>query len=211
MARIERRELIRLGVAALIAGGSAVVLDQVTAVMGQNVGGPRPSNGGPDGTPTPTVTPTIAPATATVTATVTPRATEKPAVPIIERDGVRISGVPDRIDSRNVDVAKGAFKNTLGLDTEAFIAEPGGLLVGPDFGSKSAKNPSGENPAGWDAMYDAGGSIKPFSPVSQEILRYAGPAFQNLPEGGFVFASAGQMTARVGGATFEFRPEQGKN
>lgn len=130
---------------------------------------------------------------------------------VIERDGVRISGVPTRIDSGTVDIAKGQFRNTLGLGTEGFIAEPGGLLVGPDFDSKSAKNPFGENPAGWDAMYDSGGSIKPFSSVSQEVLRFAGPAFQNLPEGGFVLASAGQMTARVGEATFDFRPEPGKN
>lgn len=149
---------------------------------------------------------------ATATPTVAASRPTEVAVPAIEKDGVSISGVPEKIDPSNiVDVAKGSFKNTIGLGTEAFIAEPGGLLVGPDFGSKSAKNPFGENPAGWDAMYDSGGNIKPFSPVSQEVLRYGGPAFQNLPEGGFVFASAGQMTAKVGKATFEFKAELGKN
>lgn len=146
-----------------------------------------------------------------IVVTATPKATETPTGPVIERNGVRVIGVPDRIDSSRVDVAKGVFKNTLGLGTEGFLAEPGGLLVGPDFGSKSSKNPWGENPAGWDAMYDSGGSINPFSPVTQEVFRYPGPAYQNLPEGGFIFASAGQMTAKVGNATFEFRPEEGKN
>lgn len=155
-------------------------------------------------TPEPTSTPIA-------TATVAPRPTEVVKGPIIERDGIKVTGVPEKIDSSTVDVARGQFKNTIGLGAEGFIAEPGGLLVGPDFGSKSAKNPFGENPVGWDAMYDSGGSIKPFSSVSQEVFRFLPPAFQNLPEGGFILASAGVMVAKVGEAIFDFRSEFGKN
>ncbi|OGE32360.1 hypothetical protein A3C59_05190 [Candidatus Daviesbacteria bacterium RIFCSPHIGHO2_02_FULL_36_13] len=111
-------------------------------------------------------------------------------------DGVQGMNVPDKVDSNVVDTAKGIFKNTTGVGKHVF-ADPGGLLVGPDFGSTSAQNPFGRNPEGWDAMYGSGGSIRPFSPVSQEVIRWAGEAHQNLPEGGFVFFSAGEMTVSI--------------
>lgn len=122
---------------------------------------------------------------------------KNPEIPMTDlASGVLGHNIPDKVNPNVVDVAKGIFKNVTGVASHIF-ADPGGLLVGPDFGSTSAKNPFGRNPAGWDAMYDSGGSIRPFSPVSQEVIRWEGGARQNLPEGGFVFFSAGQMVVEI--------------
>lgn len=119
----------------------------------------------------------------------------------VEGTSISALGVPEIIDASTVDVARKArgFENTVGLGTEAFMAEPGGLLVGPDFGSKSRKNPWGENPQGWDAMYKSKGHIQPFSSVTQEVLRWDCPAFLKVPEGGFAKLSAGRLDITVNG------------
>lgn len=111
--------------------------------------------------------------------------------------GIEVIGVPDSVAKNTVDYAKGVFENKTGVAPFIF-AEPGGLHVGPDFGSGSALNPWGRNPAGWDAMYNSGGSIQPFSPVTQEVIRWSGEAYQNLPEGGFMWMSTGQARVRIG-------------
>ncbi len=168
-----------------------------------------------------TVTQARVPERTTQTSTPTPAriptATEMPTaeptkIKEIIKSGISLVNIAEKVDSKvQVDIAKGVFKNTVGLGTEAFIAEPGGLLVGPDFETKSKLNPYGENPAGWEAMYKAGGSIKPFSAVSQEVIRWPGEAHQNLPEGGFVFISAGQMTVEIGDVKLKMPYKKGHN
>lgn len=108
-------------------------------------------------------------------------------------DGIKLVGIPDIVDPAVVDVAKGDFKNETGVAPHMF-ADKGGLHVGPDFGYTGDKNPWGLNAKGWEAMYESEGSIQPFSPVTQEVVRWNPPAHQNLPEGGFVFFTGGQMT-----------------
>lgn len=121
-----------------------------------------------------------------------------PITEVIGQNGeIRLSGFPESVDRSVVDVAKGEFKSTVGA-FKAFAAEPGGLLVGPDFGSKSDKNPYGENPKGWDAMYGSEGHIKAMSPVNMEVLHYEGPFAQNLPEGGFAIFTFGQGALEFG-------------
>lgn len=120
----------------------------------------------------------------------------------VEGSDIQALGVPNNIDASTVDVArkKRRFKNSIGLGTEAFMAEPGGLLVGPDFESDSTKNnPYGANPDGWRTMWESEGHIKPFSAVTQEVLRWECPAFLKVPEGGFAKISAGRLDVSVNG------------
>jgi len=113
--------------------------------------------------------------------------------------GITFFGIPESIDPKTVDRANhDVFKNRIGLGSDMIFGEPGALLVGPDFDSKS--NPYGDNPGGWQTMYESEGSIRPFSPVSQEVMHQEGPFYQNLPEGGFILASAAQMTIEIGDA-----------
>jgi hypothetical protein len=115
----------------------------------------------------------------------------------IKAGSVTFIGIPQSVDVSTVDTAKGAFKNTIGLGTEMAFAEPGGLLVGPDFGFTSKGNPLGDNPKGWVAMYDSKGNIQPISPVTQEVLHYEGPAYQNVPEGGWIIMSTAQAHVKI--------------
>ncbi|KKR10091.1 MAG: hypothetical protein UT38_C0016G0018 [Microgenomates group bacterium GW2011_GWA2_39_19] len=110
-------------------------------------------------------------------------------------DNVRISGVPD--SATNIDLAKGQFSNPLGLGTEAFLAKPGALLVGPDFFDRQASNPLGANPRGADTMYNSEGSIRPFSPVSQRTLDGCAPWFGPVPEGGFIKLTGGELLFQI--------------
>ncbi|AKM83246.1 hypothetical protein A2422_00160 [Candidatus Woesebacteria bacterium RIFOXYC1_FULL_31_51] len=124
---------------------------------------------------------------------------EEPKVEVSNKDidGIKLSGIPEVVDSNVVDVAKGVFRNETGVAPHIY-AEPGALHVGPDFGYTGTKNPYGVNNKGWEAMYESGGTIQPFSPVTQEIIRWPGEAHQNVPEGGFVFFTGGQMKVEIG-------------
>lgn len=112
-------------------------------------------------------------------------------------DGIKLFGIPDTVNPNTVDIAKGSFKNATGVAPHVY-AEPGALHVGPDFGYTGTKNPFGVNSKGWEKMYEAGGAIQPFSPVTQEVIRWPGEANQNVPEGGFVFFTGGQMKVKIG-------------
>ena len=125
-----------------------------------------------------------------------------------EIDGIIVSDLRPSVDIGSVDVARGIFGSSSGVANFIF-AEPGGLLVGPDFGYQGDKSPYGVNIAGWEAMYRSGGSIRPFSPVSQEVARFAPPLFQNLPEGGFTVFTGGRMKVEVGGITVDASHKQG--
>jgi len=188
-----KEKIIRTGIAVAGLGIGALgihaidVSQQPAAIVRASAGG-MPSNspmGGFDIKATPT------PSEAAGT-------TAKPEIGV-NVGSVTFVGTPENVDSKNVDQANHApFKNKIGLGSQMILGEPGGLLVGPDFGFTGRENPYGANPGGWKTMYESGGSIKPFSPVSQEVLHYNGPAYQNLPEGGFMVASAGQMDIKIG-------------
>src|SRR3989344_6107485 len=89
---------------------------------------------------------------------------------LVTKGDIRVFGVPAN-PNNTVDLAQGPFKNTLGMGSQGFLAEPGGLLVGSDFESRFGGNPFGDNANGWKAMWLSKGHIKPFSGVSQEVLR----------------------------------------
>jgi hypothetical protein len=128
----------------------------------------------------------------------------------VEVDGIKLAGLPDAVNPNIVDVAKGRFKNETGVAPHVY-AEPGALQVGPDFGYVGTKNPFGVNAKGWEAMYEAEGTIQPFSPVTQEIIRWPNEAYQNVPEGGFVFFTGGQMKVQIGNIVVEMPHKFGHN
>lgn len=114
--------------------------------------------------------------------------------------GIKVSATfPDR-PNNTVDIAKGVFKNTIGLGTEAFTAEPGALLVNSDFESKATdRNPNGANPAGWGAMYDSRGHIRQISPDTQHSFTYAPPAEYLLAQGGWDIFAAPRLRFTIQG------------
>ena len=113
--------------------------------------------------------------------------------------GLTITGFPENVDRSTVDVARGVFRNTIGLGSEMVLAEPGALHVGSDFESDATRqNPYGANPDGWGTMYSSNGHIDAFSPVNQEVITSEEPFYWNLPEGGFVFFSGGRGTIEIG-------------
>jgi len=69
---------------------------------------------------------------------------EEPKVEVSNKDidGIKLSGIPEVVDSNVVDVAKGVFRNETGVAPHIY-AEPGALHVGPDFGYTGTKNPYG--------------------------------------------------------------------
>jgi hypothetical protein len=135
---------------------------------------------------------------ATATAEPTkPIATETPKSWEITGDLFAASGIPQSVDVRNVDVAKGVFKNTIGKGTEAWLAEPGKLLVGPDFPQ--------------DIINQAGGAIERISPVNQQVFFQEGPSYFNLPEGGFNLGTTAGVKITVGDAIIKLNPQEGHN
>ena len=76
---------------------------------------------------------------------------------LAEKD-VTFYGIPDSVDLKTVDRANhGPFTNRVGLGSDMIFGEPGVLLVGADFDSKN--NPYGDNPNGWQTMYESEGGI----------------------------------------------------
>ena len=145
--------------------------------------------------------------TAIPTATEQPTATVTAEVNRVMVGEIILTNIPEEVDGNIVDTAKGEFENKTDIAPHIF-ADSGGVLVGPDFGYKGSENPWGNNPGGWETMYESGGSIQVISPVSQEVIRWPGEAYQNLPEGGFVFFSGGQMTVELGETIIEM-PDKG--
>jgi hypothetical protein len=112
---------------------------------------------------------------------------------------IPVKGIPDYTE--HVDVAKGVFKNTIGQGTQAFLAEPGGLLVGPDFDYTGKNNPFGVNKKGWDAMYKSDGNIQTINPVTQEVMHNADFTGM-IPEGGWMIVSTATTHVKMGDVEF---------
>ncbi len=166
---------------------------------------PEPSPTEPAPEPTalpPTPEPTAVPPTPipTVVATQPPQPTAPAAGPVVIGE-LGFVGAPDNVDRAIVDVARGGFINTLGMGTEAWLAEPGKLLVGPDF-------PQAQIDA-------AGGAIERFNPLNQDGCRNNPPCILMAPGGGFSFASLGwgvmEMEATFGHVTLNLPGEEGHN
>ncbi len=140
-----------------------------------------------------------------------PSPDQKDPVQMVDRGGVKTVGIPD--SASNVELARGSFKSSLGQGMEAFAAEPGFLWVGPDFESKSKNNPWGDNPNGWQTMWDSKGHIRPFSPDSQHSFVTDPPASYLASEGGWAVFSAPQLSFEIAGTDMkvEAPAEKGRN
>ena len=99
--------------------------------------------------------------------------------------------------AENVELASGMFENTIGHGSRAFLAEPGGLWVGPEFSQRQI-----------DA---AGGNIQRINPGNQELLETLGPSFHTIPEGGWLHASLGGGVIKIGEAVFLLPFQEGHN
>lgn len=162
----------------------------------------------PTTTPSP-VRPTETPTAEVVklpraTTTEIPTATAQETAEILE---VRVEGVPQLATSVEV-ATSGEEVNTIGLGTEAFLAEPGGLMVGPDFGYTGDKGPFGQNKGGWETMYESLGMIQPYSALSSEKLIWEPPVYWLVDEGGWALFQAGKLSLEVDGMKVEL-PDDG--
>lgn len=182
--------------AGLVLGGVALGnLDRIS--MFNRVQG---ADGGPGATPSPT--PSGRPESATP-APVTGKAETLSVCPPSELQTklekeiahIRFGGIPDK--ATNILLATGDFKNTLKAGTEAFFAEPGGLLVGPDFESKFGGNPNGDNPNGWRAQWESKGHINPFDAETHYIARTCPPVMQLIPTNGFAQFIGNQFSVEM--------------
>src|SRR5258706_5062369 len=105
--------------------------------------------------------------------------------------GWNIDGLPTSVDSGHVLVTTGKFKDTIGLGTQSWLAEPGTMLVGPDF-------PKGK-------MEAAKGAIEYISPITQKLIDEGGESF-HLNEDRMDLCSFGAAMLEFNGvnATFEY-------
>jgi hypothetical protein len=141
----------------------------------------------PAAKPIETPTPTAEPKAETID-TATPTNWE------ITGDLFAARGIPSLVDVKNVDVAK---ENTIGKGTEAWFADRGKLLVGPDFPQETIDK--------------AGGAIELFNPLNQTVFENKGPSYFNLPEGGFVLASGNVMRVKIGDTVIKLEGAPGHN
>jgi hypothetical protein len=140
---------------------------------------------------------TLAGQTSTPSVTADPRElTPAPptTTPAAQPSAIGNENLPARAE--NVELAGGSFKNTLGQGTEGFLAEPGVLLVGPEF-------PQSQLEAG-------AGAIERFSPANQYVLS-SSQNWGNVPEGGFALVSANHFTVEVAGKTLNVNAGEDAN
>jgi len=155
----------------------------------------------PEATPVPTEEPVMAESTTTPTVTEkgtvapTPTATET-AMPTKEKVGFSLQGIPEKIDSEQVLIAKEEFKNEIGQGTESWLAEPGVLLVGPDFDPNEIEK--------------ANNCIEYINPINQQVFETP-TAFFNIPEGGFMLVTGAKMTMEANDSIIELKDQKDHN
>lgn len=111
----------------------------------------------------------------------------------------QITGLPEKVDAINVLQANGPdaygnnFVNMIGLGSQMMIAEPGTLLVGPDFNG------------------DLTGHNEYISPINQVLFDEGEAHSVNCAEGAFVWATGATMTAEVDGITIHLEGQKNHN
>jgi len=127
------------------------------------------------------MTQTLAPVMTQIAATIGTPANSDQAVP--GSPTFSVEGAPQNVALNIVARASGQFVNKTGLGTELVFADPGKLLVGPEFPDATIRA--------------AGGSIARINPDNQFVLEnQTGTA--NCPEGGFLLVTAGRLKADAG-------------
>lgn len=113
--------------------------------------------------------------------------------------GIQSFGIPEKIPADKVNQVAEPYRNPLGVAPHVY-GDPGGLIMEADAmdttgrGNRYAVN--GKNP-GATVLYESGGSIRLASPVNRFVARESFNFDQNLPEGGFVEISSGQMSVYI--------------
>ena len=114
--------------------------------------------------------------------------------------GFEISGAPgtagDVLVVQCPDAFGNCFKNTIGLGSQMMLAEPGSLLVGPDFQDRE--------------MVERELSIDWISPITQFTLS-APQESANAAEGAFLWFTGATVTAEVRDFTVRLEGSQGHN
>jgi len=105
-----------------------------------------------------------------------------------------IQGLPTSVDSGDVLQADGIFKNSIGLGSQSWLAEPGTLLVGPDFDKQLVEA--------------AGGAVEYISPINQELIDQSGEFF-HLNEDRIDFCSFGSAELEFNGVVVSLEYEEG--
>jgi hypothetical protein len=114
-----------------------------------------------------------------------------------------ITGAPGTVDSERVLRAQGAdeygnvFKNTIELGTEMMLAEPGSVLVGPDF----------DDPE----MVKSTPRMDWISPITQDTLRDPEEEYFNAAEGEFLWFTGATVRADVAGYSIFLEGKPGHN
>lgn len=106
-------------------------------------------------------------------------AEQPPPLPPISMQGdfYTIGGIESHVDNSSLDIARGTFKNTIGLGTQEFLAEPGKMLVGPDY------------PA--DLVAKSGGAVEYLSGLNQKSFETSEPSAVRMTVGGFNLITLG--------------------
>jgi len=115
--------------------------------------------------------------------------------------GSSVSGVPgvstDVLVSQDPDDYGNRFVNTIGLGSQMMIAEPGTILVGPDFHDPEMINSSPH--MDW------------ISPITQNKFTNPKEEYDNVAEGAFLWLTAAQVKAYVNGITVDLESAEGHN
>lgn len=178
--------------ARLLSAGTLTVALIAAACGSSAATGTPEATKSPEGTtPTPVSTPTIKPSMAVGTLEPTPGASSSLGECAITQEGLNINpsdmltGIPASVDASTVDQSNHKpFSHEIGLGSQMILGEPGGLLVGPDFDPKKVASSQG--------------MIQYLSGENQHVINTTDPFYQNVPEGGFIYASLMEGVITVG-------------
>lgn len=195
-----RRAFLFGGAATLI--GAGIALDRF--VSPNLVTSAKAATGGPGPSESPSALPSASPsagarALETPQPGLCPTVTELVTQPDFSLSNVAFKGAPINVDSKNIDLPRGQFGSKATINgLELLFAEPGGLLVGPDFVSKDTGNPNGpDNLLGAVKVWTSDGHIQFFDAETHAILRGCPPEHQLLPTNGLAMVIGNKFNVEV--------------
>jgi hypothetical protein len=177
------RRKLALVIGGLIVGASLVLSGRATAPGAEQ---PKPTPTGETATPTPSMAAGETPPTLDG---VSIGEIKSPDC-VIHMEGTNVkdtilSGLPSTVDAKTVDQSNHKpFSHKIGLGSQMILGEPGGLLVGPDFDPKKVASSKG--------------MIQYLSGENQAVIHSTEPFSQNIPEGGFMYASLMEGKITIG-------------
>src|SRR4030042_2198818 len=125
-----------------------------------------------------------------------------PNATIANGEGWSVNGLPANPDPATVLVALcpdsygNCFQNKIGLGSQSWLAEPGTILVGPEFPQATIDS--------------AGGAIERINPINQKLIDHAGEMF-HLNEDRIDFCSFGSAELEFNGVVVNLEYIEGHN